>query len=391
MMIRDIQQTDQQCTRLGLRDFVRHSHLRPFLICAAVLFASGVTVQGVYGLDDESDKARDAAIAKGLAFLKTSQRDDGTFSPEVGPGLTALAISAAIRCGQPLDDPLVAKGLAALEGYVKPDGGIYGGDRLKNYETCISVMCFADANKDGRYDEILANAGKYLKGLQYGATGEVDESDVWYGGVGYGGPQRPDLSNTAYMIDALIATGEDNDSEAIQRALNFVTRCQNLANDDTAANSIAARINDGGFRYEMPRDESGVKEEDLTGGLRSYGSMTYAGLKSMVYAGLTEDDPRVEAALKWLQENYSVKEHAGQGDAGLYYYYNLMSSALEAAKLAELKGADGSSHMWREELAIELASRQNENGSWTNSNARWLENNADLATSFALMALAACK
>lgn len=377
----------------------RHDLLRRSLAYSllAVLFVSSwASTQQATASDEGDDKARDQAIAKGLAFFKSSQREDGTFSPEVGPGLTALAVSAAIRCGQSIDDPMVAKGLKALESYVKPDGGIYGGDRLKNYETCIAVMCFADANGadaggDGRYDEILANAAKYLKSLQYGATGDVDESDSWFGGVGYGGPQRPDLSNTAYMIDALIASGEDNDSEAIQRALNFVTKCQNLASDEAAANSIAARINDGGFRYEMPQDESSVKEEDLTGGLRSYGSMTYAGLKSMVYAGLTEDDPRVKAALKWLQENYSVKEHAGQGDAGLYYYYHLMSTALVASKLDELKGADGENHVWRNELVSELASRQNEDGSWTNSNARWLENNADLATAFALLALAQCK
>ena len=36
------------------------------------------------------------------------------------------------------------------------------------------------------------------------------------------------------------------------------------------------------------------------GGLRSYASMTYAGLKSMIYAGLDRDDPRVKAALDYI-------------------------------------------------------------------------------------------
>ena len=36
------------------------------------------------------------------------------------------------------------------------------------------------------------------------------------------------------------------------------------------------------------------------GGLRSYASMTYAGLKSMIYAGLDRDDPRVKAALTYI-------------------------------------------------------------------------------------------
>ena len=29
--------------------------------------------------------------------------------------------------------------------------------------------------------------------------------------------------------------------------------------------------------------------------------MTYSGLKSMIYAGLTKDDPRVKAAVQWIR------------------------------------------------------------------------------------------
>ena len=58
---------------------------------------------------------------------------------------------------------------------------------------------------------------------------------------------------------------------------------------------------------------------------RSYGSMTYAGLKSMVFAGLKPDDIRVQAATKWLRANYSLDENPGLGQAGLYYYYHLMA------------------------------------------------------------------
>ena len=39
--------------------------------------------------------------------------------------------------------------------------------------------------------------------------------------------------------------------------------------------------------------------------------MTYAGLKSMMYAGLGKDDPRVKAAWGWIQKNYTVDENPG--------------------------------------------------------------------------------
>ena len=368
---------------------IRHSSLRLGVVMTLGAIVLGSFSQARLAAQDDAEALREKTVKKGLEYLRSSQADDGTFSARFGPGLTALAVTAALRNGLGADDPMVSKGLKALQGFVKPDGGIYGGDRLKNYETCIAVMCFAEANENGKYDETLANANKFLKGMQYGANGDKEKSDPWYGGVGYGGPERPDLSNTAYMIDALIATGEDQDSEAIQRALTFITRCQNSKNAENDS-IIAEKINDGGFRYVAPQDESAVKEEDIQGGLRSYGSMTYAGLKSMVYAGLNENDPRVKAALKWLSKNYSVKEHPGQGDAGLYYYYHTFASALKAAKLDSLEGPNGDEHNWRVDLTRELASRQNDNGSWTNDNNRWLEDNADLSTAFALLALAYC-
>jgi squalene-hopene/tetraprenyl-beta-curcumene cyclase len=117
--------------------------------------------------------------------------------------------------------------------------------------------------------------------------------------------------------------------------------------------------------------------------------MTYSGFKSLIYAGLTKDDPRVKAALDWIQKNYTVKKNPGQGDAGLFYYYHAFAAALDASKLEAITNADGS-HNWRDDLTTELAERQNPDGSWTNSNRQWFENDANLATSFALIALSYC-
>ncbi|MCR9208708.1 MAG: hypothetical protein NXI28_10810, partial [bacterium] len=165
----------------------------------------------------ETEQLRQQIVDKGLAFLaKEGQSEQGTFSDRVGPGVTALAITSALRNGQPIDDPMVAEGLKALEGYVKPDGGIYGNGRLKNYETCVAMVCFAEANKTGQYNEILKRAKEFVTGIQYG-EGTKDPSDPWYGGVGYGGAGRPDLSNTGYMIEALRAVETPASDPAIQR------------------------------------------------------------------------------------------------------------------------------------------------------------------------------
>lgn len=341
----------------------------------------------------ETDALREQIVERGLAFLATEgQSDAGTFSDKVGPGVTALALTAAIRNGRSIDDPVVAKGLKALEGYVKPDGGIYGNGRLKNYETCVAMVCLAEANSSGKYNEILENAKNFVTGFQYG-EGKREQSDPWYGGVGYGGAGRPDLSNTGYMIEALRAVEVPEEDPAIQRALAFVSRCQNLDSkyNDTA---FAGKVDDGGFYYEIPltKIDPSTSEERYTpnGGLRSYGSMGYTGLKSMIFAGLNKDDPRVKAALQWITDHYDVENNPGMGSAGLYYYYHTFAAGLSAAGITTLTDKEGIDHDWKADLIAELGERQNEDGSWSNENSRWFENDKNLATAFSLMALSYC-
>jgi hypothetical protein len=359
---------------------------------AAVI--AGHAVVSPAGAQDAQAPDVQTAVQRGLEYLRTKgQAEDGTFTIQAGPGITALALTAAIRNGAALDDPLVAKGLTALEGFVQDDGGIYSsGGRLKNYETCVGILAFAAANADGRYKNVIANANSFVRGLQIGAAADGDQLDPRWGGVGYGGPDRPDLSNTTYFIDALVAAGADGEDEAIQRALAFVSRCQNL---DSAFNDTkyAKLVGDGGFYYAIPTEDGGGDSERRTenGGLRSYGSMSYSGFKSLVYAGLTENDPRVKAVLEWVSKNYSVEENPGAGSAGLYYYYHALASALAAGKVTKVTDAAGAKHNWRKDLAAELIKRQNADGSWTNSNRQWFENDPNLATAFALLALSHCE
>lgn len=348
------------------------------------------------GSAQEIEQLRHQMVQKGLTFLADKgQAENGTFTERAGAGITALAVTAAIRNGQSVDDPMVAKGLKALEGFVKPDGGIYGGGRLKNYETCVATVAFAEANQTGKYNQILANAKKFLTGIQIGQKPR-DKDDPWYGGVGYAGAGRPDLSNTAYFIEALKATGAEENDPALARAIAFISRCQNLPGhgNDT---KFAELVKDGGFYYSIPTESSDGRSQQnsdrhtANGGLRSYGSMTYSGYKSMIYAGLSKDDPRVKAALKWIEKTYSVDTNPGMGKAGLFYYYHTFGSAFNASGIQQFTDGQGNTRNWKHDLIKALAEQQNENGSWTNSNQQWFENDPNLATSFALISLAYCK
>ncbi len=121
-----------------------------------------------------SEAQREQIVARGIEFLRTKGKDRTGCSP-ARRGRVCRHWRSPGRCGTAsgVDDPMVAKGLKALESFVKPDGGIYA-ERLKNYETCVAIVAFEEANVDGRYDTILANADKYVRGLQYGPGRDTD-------------------------------------------------------------------------------------------------------------------------------------------------------------------------------------------------------------------------
>lgn len=329
-------------------------------------------------------------VDRAIKYLALSQAQDGSISSQIGIGPTALATLGLLRSGRGIEDPQVAKGLAYLQEYVQESGGIHApGTRISIYETCVALICLQEANRHGEFDKIVKSAEQFVRNGQWDEQNDKTPADLEYGGVGYGGKSRPDLSNTAFMLDALKACGAEADDPAIQKAMVFVSRCQNLESEHNTT-GFAAKINDGGFFYTPMVSTQDQKRQSPEGGLRSYGSMTYSGFKSMLYANLSKDDPRVKAATSWISKFYSVKENPGMGDAGLYYYYHTFSKALNVLGANEIEDAKGVKHDWRKELAEELASRQQPNGSWVNTNTQWMEGDPNLATAFALLSLNYC-
>jgi squalene-hopene/tetraprenyl-beta-curcumene cyclase len=331
------------------------------------------------------------ARQKGAAFLKTSQSEDGSWTSAEAPGITGLVTFGLLAGGAPPDDPSVVKALKHLEKFEQPDGGIYfPKSNHASYETSISVMVFTAANQRGKYDALLAKADKYLRGLQWDESEKTDKSDVKFGGTGYGRTgDRPDLSNTVFFLEALQATGAKKDDPAVQKALVFLSRCQNLETENNTT-PFASKVNDGGFYYTPAAGGTSQAGNNPDGGLRSYGSMTYAGLKSMIFAGLTAEDQRVQAATTWIKKFYTVTENPGLGQQGVYYYFQMFAKALAALKIDQLEDAKGKKHDWRKELAEHVFTLQQPNGSWVNTNARWMEGDPNLSTAYVLMALKHC-
>ncbi len=370
---------------------------RPSVILyASLVVAFGFVDFGFVGelkADTPRQVALTRSIERGIEYLRTrGQAEDGSFSSESGTAVTSLCVAAILKNRpEAKNDPVIKKALAYIESHIRGDGGIYAeGSKHKNYETCIATTALVEANENGKYDSVLARAKTFIKELQWDEGEGITKEDPAYGGAGYGSHSRPDLSNTSFMIDALRNLGDDADDEAIQKALMFVVRSQNLAgqgNDTPHAETVG----DGGFYYTPAAGGSSQAGNTDSGGLRSYASMTYAGLKSMIFAGLSPDDPRVEAALTFIRKNYDLESNPGMGTAGLYYYYHTFAKALSVAKIDVLDDSDGKPHVWRDELVKTLTAAQSEDGSWVNvKNDRWMEGNRNLVSAYALLSLYYC-
>jgi squalene-hopene/tetraprenyl-beta-curcumene cyclase len=358
-------------------------------------------------------RAQTETEKKALAYLVSQQEKDGAWLPQVGPGATAMVVKALVQSGRPITDPVITKALQFIESTRKPDGGYYK-DSNPNYNSAIVLSLFAtlDAGwmsvtkqfepphkkeieglqaflKSLQQDESKDESGKPIASVPNGKP--ITKTNSWYGGAGYG-EDRPDLSNTAYFIEALHESGLKSDDPAIQKALTFVSRAQMLG--ETNDLPFAKGAANGGFIYTpVNGGESKFGDIDrLEGGseLRSYGTMTYSGFKSLLYAGLTEDDPRVKAAIKWITANWTLDYNAGSGGSldGKFYYFHAFSKAMKAWNRDEVTDSKGVKHNWRNELTDTLKALQKPDGSFVNETSpRWLEGNPVLATAYAVLAL----
>ena len=350
------------------------------------------------------------AIKRGLDYLDSHADARGGWSrgaqaaptdqPDK-PAPVALAVSSLVvkAFAQAEDNanlrPSVARALALIRSAHNADG-TFDNSPIANYITACVLQALANVNDNEDYG-LRQDAIQWLQTNQWDQTEGLHARQDWFGGAGYGGGGRPDLSNTQMMLDALYDAGLSPEEPVFQKALVFASRTQNLQ----STNKTPWAGNDGGFIYtpanggeSMASDAAGegrYGEKLVAAGqprsLRSYGSMTYAGFKSMLYAGLSPDDVRVRAAFDWLRHHWTFEENPGLGQQGLYYYYHALSRALFIAQQNEITDAAGASHNWREELIAALLKRQQDDGHWVNESDRWLEGDPSLVTAYAVLAL----
>ncbi|HFD31578.1 MAG TPA: hypothetical protein ENJ28_02530 [Gammaproteobacteria bacterium] len=328
-------------------------------------------------MDPTLEKKIKRAADKGMRFLRDRQGKDGSWSRSVG--ITAIALRGFLeshRGYNESDGPFIEKPIKYILSHVHEDGSISESTQNRNYNTAVAIQALK-ATGNPKYDEVIKNGQKFILGLQLDENDDYDKKHKYYGGIGYGGDERPDLSNMYIAMESLKATALDPKDPVWEKALVFISRSQN--NSET--NDMDFAGNDGGFAY-MP-------EYSPHGDAKSYGAMTHAGLISLIYAGADKNDPRVQAAYNWIRNNYTLDDNPGaKKKQGLFYYYEAFAKSMAAYNEPTIKDSNGVVHNWRNELAKKFLSLQNSDGSWVNTESnRWWEGNKDLITARVVVAI----
>lgn len=325
---------------------------------------------------------------RGIEFLKSRQAADGSWQKY--PGITAICALGLLKNGVKPSDPALQRSARYLAGLVKPNGAIYSdqfgpAQALPNYNTALSILALHRIDPKG-YASVVRRGRQFLETSQFDEGEGYRRTQHQYGGIGYGSREdNPDVSNLQNALEALKDTGHPKNAAVFQKAIIFLQRCQNRE----SSNDQAWAGTDGGFIYSAGGES---KADEKSGGKQtSYGSMTYAGLKSYLYCGVTKNDPRVQSAWNWIRGNYSVTENPRMGDDGLYYHWHTMAKTLAVWGQPVVTDVRGRRHRWQTELAASIRRQQKADGSWSNKNPRWWEDRPELATGYALISLGYCK
>lgn len=349
------------------------------------------------GQDTGVRRQAEQAIERGLNWLVEKQHERGSWSSQRQPALSAFAMLAFAQSGHAKRDEVVAAARSFLLTKVQDDGGIYHKARmslsggLTTYNTAICMTSLGALN-DPHLTPLLLKARMFLAASQ-----RLDDSDR-HGGFGYnrkGRMSRPDLNNTTFAIQAMRLTEhvEDSREPGEQRvdidtaaSLRFLERLQNYPISDSE--------NGGGFHYDLADPKAGIdtnNEEVIV--FRAYGSMTYSGMLALIYSNVDRADPRVRSAFDWAARHWSLDENPGMGARGLFFFFNVLSRALNAYGVDDVPVSAGELVAWRTELMRTVIAHQtiDESGTtgyWVNRRSKkFMEGDTILVTCYALLAL----
>lgn len=358
---------------------IKRRHLLALPACALVATPA---VQAAEKMDPALREKARRAVDAGLNYLRTQQAADGSVARSVG--ITALSLRAFLESHRGYnegDGAFITRQVEYVLSRAKPDGSITESLQNTSYNTSVAMVALA-ATKNPKYEAVISAARKFLINHQIDEGEGYKQDHRYYGGIGYGGDERPDMSNVYLALEGLKATSTDPKDPVWQKALVFINRSQNRSEN----NDQKWAANDGGFVYMPGWNPPEFEFAKLT---TSYGGMTAAGLLTLLFAGVDKTDPRVQAAYKWMTANYTLEVNPGTTKKhGIYYFYNAFAKVMSAYGEDSFTDGKGGKHNWKSELAQKLVSLQAADGTWANPDSKaWWEDKQQLVTAWSVIAL----
>ncbi|MEX2185265.1 MAG: hypothetical protein WD875_00660 [Pirellulales bacterium] len=348
-----------------------------------------------------------AAIRNALEYLAARQGEDGGWHSQTygslrgGAATTAMVLYAAAHVDEKLrgvhgrrwrrGGEFLTRGIDEQGCPRNPDGSL-------DYPTYVAALLLPAASRlkldVGR--DVRRRVVDYLLAAQLADSRGFEAESPHYGGWELTGDLRmrgvttgANISVTCFALEAVSAEKSDAANAARKRAFAWLARCQNLPGD-------------GGFFFQADRDNDANKAlwtDARHESPRSYGTATCDGLRALLATGVKSTDPRVAAAVAWLDERRSLDVVPGfpaespadptTGEAEpfaqwpkalRFYYYATLARTLDALP-AE------SREKRREQLHAHVISLHRDDGRWENDVHHMRENDPLIATSLALVAL----
>jgi hypothetical protein len=399
--------------------------LLPTALC--LLFALPVHAQSAGRTTPASPLVSRIDIAlKGAAhYLVQQQSPDGAWRSQTygflkdGPSLTPLVTNCLFFLPEGGKESRKAfeQGVIYLAGMVGKEGDIHTGESGLNFPVLTAasacrVLDLAEPTAQNRH--ALDCWWRYLKSYRLNRDLGWQPEDPEFGGWGFSlsPPHKPtpgqprerfcesNLVATLFAIAAVRSVKLPVNDPTYGEILTFVQRCQNFSDDPDRSDP---KYDDGGFFFipgDPVQNKAGVAGKDRFGRERylSYGSMTADGLRALIRCGLPLNHPRVVAAQRWLERNFTAQAHPGRflpdrrilGEATYYYYCWAVAHAFLALDLHEIDTKTGKID-WAKALAEELMKRRKADGSWQNRFTASNEDDPLIATCWASSTLAICR
>jgi hypothetical protein len=310
----------------------------------------------------------DKAIHDAVRFLKSNQRDDGSWTDielEARTGMTSLVTLALMTAGETADSPTVKKALEYLRHF--------GPAELRStYAISLQTMVYAAAEPERDQLRIAANV-RWLEQAQIKPNDPV----FWPGSWTYSDTKRRpgDNSNSQYALLGLHSASEAGvpvKPEVWALARAYWEKSQKL---------------DGSWAY-TPDSTNPTASMSCAGlssliisGLRRYQGQEFLQGESIQNCGKGGVNRNIQRGIDWLANHFQVGANFGGGQQWRFYYlYGLE----RAGRLAGIRFFG--QHDWYRLGAEQLVHEQNKlSGFWRGA---LVEEDRVLATSFALLFLA---